>query len=353
MRSIKKIAMGLGALIAALLGLYGFLWFRPSYHLTPVTGHPPQLSHVFLIVMENHSIDALSQQDAPYIHRLIAHYGYDSNYHGVTHVSLPNYLALLSGRTDGTHSDNPNQSFSGPTLVSQMNSRHIRWQGVMQSLPYSGYSGNWYPEPAHANPTSMPKNALYAKKHDPFMLFPTIIHSDRRHIVPLTTLIQELQRGDAPRVVWITPNLCSDMHGQPVGSSRCPINHPVALVKMGDRFLSHLIKQIMSSPSWTSHSIIVITWDESETPRDIYNPMAWKRWLSAGPDAPKIMGIPVGGGSVPLIMISYGEVAPVHITVWADHYNLLKTIEAGLSLPYLGHAANRNVQPLTALMTFP
>jgi hypothetical protein len=217
----------------------------------------------------------------------------------------------------------------------------------MQSLPYNGYDGNWYPEPAGRNPVSMPKNALYAKKHDPFMMFRSIASGDSQHIVPLHALYQELADGQVPQFVWVTPNLCDDMHGQPNGSKGCPANDPSALVKMGNSFLKTLVPAIMHSPAWRGNAAIFITWDESSSLAEITSLSAWKNWLAPGPQAPHFLGIPLGGGSVPLIIVDREVNHPRHILLWADHYNLLKTIESGFHLRYLGHAASPRVSLLS------
>ncbi|NMP21784.1 alkaline phosphatase family protein [Sulfobacillus harzensis] len=347
---MKWFARVIAVVVIVALAFYAFLFIRPGQTVPKETAPVPHFSHVFVIMMENHSLDAMSPKEAPYIHQLVARYGYDSNYYGVTHVSLPNYVALLSGSTHHTHSDNPDQTFSGPTLVSEMDQHHISWQAVMESLPAAGYTGNWYPEAPGTNPVLMPKNALYGKKHNPFMLFPSLAEPDKTQVVPLRTLNQELTRGQVPDFVWITPNLCNDMHGQPIGSAACPSNQPQKLVAMGDQFLSKMVPEIMHSPAWTGHSVIFITWDEAQMPTKTVNLATWKRWLSAGPGAPRILGIPVGGGSVPLIVIANGVSKPRHLNIWADHYNLLKTIESGFGLPYIGHAASAQVAPLTPFL---
>ncbi len=351
MRLIRGLIKLVGVVVVLIAILFAYLAWRPVQGTTRTTAPVPRLNHVFIIVMENHSLDALAPSAAPYIHHLVHNAGYDSAYDGVTHVSLPNYVALLSGSTYRTHSDNPTQTFEGPTLAGQLDAHHISWQGVMQSLPRVGYTGNWYPDRTpHAKPIVMPKNALYAKKHDPFMLFPSLVSVDARHIVPLTQLQHELKTGRVPRFVWITPNLCDDMHGQPKGSAECPSNHPAALVQMGDRFLSQMIPAIQHSPAFRGHSVIFVTWDESQMPTQTWNLGQWKTWLAAGPGAPRTLGIAVGGGSVPLIAIIPGKTQPPHIALWADHYNLLKTIEEGFGLPFLGHARSSQVQPLTPLV---
>lgn len=337
-------------IVAMLLALWIYLLWRPGEPQAEGGGPIPRLNHVIVIMMENHSLQTISANEAPYIHRLIATSGYDSTYFGVTHVSLPNYVAVLSGSTFGTYSDNPTQTFSGPTLATQLNRRHISWQAVMQSLPYPGYRGNWYPEPAGTNPVLMPKNALYAKKHDPFMLFGSIAASSSQSVVPLRTFRRELHTGQVPRFVWITPNLCADMHGQPQGSRNCPAGSTGALIRDGNNFLAHLVPAITHSSIFRGHSVIFITWDEAAMPANIINVAGWKQWLLAGPEAPRLLGVPIGGGSVPLIVVIPGAKAPPHIREWADHYSILKTIEAGFGLPYLGAAKSPSVPTLGTLL---
>jgi hypothetical protein len=61
----------------------------------------PLFSHVFVIVMENTSWATLDQSTTPFIHSLKSNWAYAADYHGVTHPSLPNYVALVSGDTQG------------------------------------------------------------------------------------------------------------------------------------------------------------------------------------------------------------------------------------------------------------
>ncbi|GAP53885.1 probable acid phosphatase, partial [Arthrobacter sp. Hiyo6] len=60
--------------------------------------------HVFVIMMENHGYDQVigNTADAPYINTLAQRYNTATNYHGVTHPSLPNYLATISGSSQAS-----------------------------------------------------------------------------------------------------------------------------------------------------------------------------------------------------------------------------------------------------------
>ena len=58
-------------------------------------------------------------------------------------------------------------------------------------------------------------DALYAKKHDPFVLFDDVKNNPARmaHVRDYTQLGADLNSRTAPQFVWITPNQCHDMHG--------------------------------------------------------------------------------------------------------------------------------------------
>ena len=60
-------------------------------------------------MMENHGYHQIigNTKDAPYINWLAAHNPMETNYFGVTHPSLPNYLATLSGSFRGIWDDCP------------------------------------------------------------------------------------------------------------------------------------------------------------------------------------------------------------------------------------------------------
>ena len=86
-------------LLLAAFGAYTF--GAPSFVSATSPGYQNSVlpfTHVFYIMMENHgSTNIVNDSAAPYINQLINQYGYDNNYYGVTHVSLPNYVAAISG----------------------------------------------------------------------------------------------------------------------------------------------------------------------------------------------------------------------------------------------------------------
>lgn len=314
----------------------------------------PPFTHVFYIMMENTGVDQLvgNTAYAPYINQLIATYGYDNNYFGVTHTSLPNYVAAISGNNWASFYDTPTQTFNHTNLVDQLVAHHISWKGYMESMPSAGFTGAFYP-------TSDP---LYVLKHDPFMLFTDIKSNPQLadNVVPLTQLTTDLNSNNVPQFVWISPNVCNDMHG---GATSCPYSDSNGLIQDGDNFLKQWVTAIMESRAWTGNSVIFITWDEAEYPSSGATPQEIAAFTAPGPDAPvapasafTYAGVPApssgsgvyGGGNVPLIVITTHMKSPITINTYADHYSILRTIEQSWNLGYLGMASDGGqVQSLT------
>ena len=166
------------------------------------------LKHVFVIMMENTSYDDLlspSNTNTAFIRQLAANNGLANNYFGVTHVSLPNYIAATSGQTWNSNSDDVAQapSFDHQNLVDQLEAAGVSWKAYMEDLPFPGDTVTQTPD------------GLYVRKHDPFLMYPDVYTNPARadKVVPLTQLSTDLSTNRVPQFVWITPNNCNNMHG--------------------------------------------------------------------------------------------------------------------------------------------
>jgi acid phosphatase len=84
-----------------------------------------------LIVMENRSYDQAIT--GAYTAQLAAKYAVATNYHGVSHPSLPNYLALTSGSTWGIADDGWHPLPAGG-LGAQLTAAGISWRAYMEGL---------------------------------------------------------------------------------------------------------------------------------------------------------------------------------------------------------------------------
>ena len=265
----------------------------------------PPFDHLFLIVLENRGYDqVLGNPAMPAINALAHRYALAGDDHGVAHPSLPNYVALISGGTWGSHSDDPSQTFDHPTLAGQLEAAGLTWKAYMQGLPSPGFEGDF-----------AGSGGLYAKKHDPFLLFPRIAGDPARakRVVPLGQLGADLETGNVPTFAFIVPDQCHDMHGTSTCSGRA------ALDRAGDAFVDRWVHAIQASSAWTGHSAIVITFDE----------------------APEGIGSLLGAGGNHIATIVIARQGPRGLTshVATNHYSLLRTLEGAWGLPYLGRAA--------------
>lgn len=256
--------------------------------------------HVFLIVLENKEYNP--SQDPPYLARLEKQGALATRSYGITHPSLPNYLAMISGSTHGITNDCTGCVVHGRTLVDQLESAHLSWAAYMEDMPHSCFTGSVFDR--------------YAKKHDPFMYIPSIRGNSVRcaRVRPLTGLIHDLSGRSAPQFVWITPNLCHDGHD---------CGNPSVNI-----FLQTYVPKILRSAAYRDRGALIITYDEGTTRAGCCR-------LAAG-------------GHIETIVVGTGIKKGSRIATPVDHYSLLRSIEDAFRLPHLGGAACRCTAPLVA-----
>jgi hypothetical protein len=262
-------------------------------------------THVAVIVMENKEYDeVIGSRSAPFINGLARRYALARGMYAATHPSLPNYLALTGGSTFGSESDctacSVNASSSLPT---QLSAARLSWKAYMEGLPYPCFTG------ASAG--------QYAKKHDPFIYYNAVRGNPRLcgRIVPLTQLASDERSSRLPAFIWITPNLCHDMHD--------------CAAATGDRFLSSLVPPLLRALG--PNGLLFLTWDEGSSNAGCCH-------LASG-------------GHVATIVAGPGARRIAQLTTPADHYSVLQTIEDILGLRRLRNAActcTPSLRPLLA-----
>ena len=100
--------------------------------------HSAPLDHIFVIMLENHSQSSvIDDPNAPYLTRLAHGYGMADHYYGVTHPSMPNYIASIAGDNFGIQDDNDQNvvNLDRVNLVDQLEAHHISWDAYMENLP--------------------------------------------------------------------------------------------------------------------------------------------------------------------------------------------------------------------------
>jgi phosphatidylinositol-3-phosphatase len=263
---------------------------------------PPDLSHVVLIMMENRECgQVIGSPDAPYLTSLAHRYAQPRAFYGITHPSLPNYLALTSGSTFGFTDSCSGCSVRARNLVDEFEAAGISWRAYMEGLPRPCFQGR--------------RAGLYRRRHDPFMFYDNIAHNPARcaKVVPLSQLAIDEAHHALPRFAWISPNLCHDMHN--------------CTTRAGDTFLSGLVPPLLRAVG--RRGVVIITWDEGDTRRGCCSKAA--------------------GGNIPTILAGPSVRPGLRSALPYDAYSILRTIEDSWGLPRLGGAACRCTPPLTAM----
>jgi len=257
----------------------------------------PQLGRVVVVIFENKGRDrVLGSPDAPTFAMLARRYAVLTNYRAVAHPSLPNYLALVSGSTQGITDDCTSCVVVAHSLADTLEGAGRTWKTYAEGLPQAGFTG--------------PYVGRYAKKHNPLVYFRNVFSAPKRlgRIVPFAAFARDFAAGTLPDYSLVVPNLCNDMHDCPVAT--------------GDRWLGRFLAPLLTNPQLSGGAVFVV-FDESDN-------------SNVG-----------GGGIVPAFVAGPLVQAGSRSAVVFDHYSLLRTIEDGWGLPHLGRSAR--ARPITGI----
>jgi phosphatidylinositol-3-phosphatase len=232
-------------------------------------------THVVVIVMENHSYsEIIGSPDAPFINRLAKQCGLATNYHAISHPSLPNYIALTSGTTAGISDDAPpsNHELTNNSIFSQMRSA---WRSYEESMPSNCDLTNASP---------------YAVKHNPAPYYTNVRRACSRQDTPLPS-----PPSFSASYTFVTPNLCNDMHD--------------CSVSTGDSWLKAFVPKVLASSQYRNGDLVLfLTWDEDS------------------------------GNNVPLVVVGPTVPPGLKVSTNYTHYGLLRTTEKILGKSCLAHA---------------
>jgi phospholipase C len=232
--------------------------------------------------MENHAYSQIiGSSSAPYINSLKTGGAVLTSSYAITHPSQPNYFALFSGATQGITDDScytPGFS-SAPNLASELTAAGKTWGSYNETLPSQG--------------STTCSSGKYARKHNPWFGFSNVPTSTAKTFAQFPTDYTTL-----PKVSFVIPNLCSDMHD--------------CSVSTGDTWLQN---NLGGYATWakTHNSVLIVTFDEDNS-------------LSGNRIATVLSGQPVTVGSTS--STSY------------NHYNVLRTIEDMYGTSHAGNAAS-------------
>jgi hypothetical protein len=232
-------------------------------------GSVPGARTVFVIVMENESSSAIyNSASAPYINTTIkpeaawATMFTDELPSSVP--SEPHYVWMEAGTnafSDITFGGDADASAGNSTnstlhLSTQLNAAGLGWMAYQEGMTDG------------TCPISSIGGTHYAAKHDPFVFFQDVSGNPPAsgtagciaHHKPYSKFAADLA-GTMPAYVFITPNLCNDMHGD----GGCPSGSDIT---RGDTWLSNQLPPIVTYAT-ANNSIIYVIWDEGSSNQTI------------------------------------------------------------------------------------
>jgi hypothetical protein len=298
------LAVGLVAIVS-IVGCGGQASPPPSVAPVPPPRHFPHPRRVAVVVLENRSYEqVIGSPSAPYLNRLARRYALDTSFYAITHPSLPNYIALTGGSTFEITQNCARCDAPAPNLLGQLDRAGISWKAYFEELGSNRAPGA----------TTLQYNPHY----NPFVYYDSVRGNpyDRARIVAFDTLHRDLTRARMPRFSWIAPGVLHDGHNSTLAEA--------------DRYASMLVPKLLHALG--PKGILYLTWDEG----------AAKDWRGVGGQR--------GGGRIALI--AAGGMARPHTrtAIAADHYALLRTIEANFRQPTLGNAGATSTPLLGALL---
>jgi hypothetical protein len=359
-----------------------------------VRGDASPIKHVFVIVLENEAYKTAfgPASKAPYLARTLTSQGVLlTQYFGTGHLSVDNYIAMISGQAatpqtsldcevyadfklTGTTADGQAigdgcvYPASIRTLPDQLTAKGKTWRGYMEDMgndptresatcAHPALNSPDLTQSAEGPSAAVPAGDQYATRHNPFVYFHSIIDSPTctTRVVNLDQLPQDLQsQRSTPNFVFITPNLCNDGHDAP-----CKNGQPGGLIA-ANAFLLKWVPLILASPAYRRDGLLIVTFDETEESGTQVSPTGASTYSYTGQTCcgerpgPNLAPFPqsvalgadtysfqsFGGDRTGTVLLSpFLKPGTISNTPF-NHYSLLKSLESIFDThEYLGYAA--------------
>jgi phosphatidylinositol-3-phosphatase len=264
---------------------------------------PGTYQHVIWIWLENHSYNAiLGSSQAPYFNTLAKDCGIATNYHNITHPSLPNYIAMTSGLTLSSLKKfvaDCVPSSSCDTSAKSIFAQGETWRSYEESMPSNCYQSN---------------TGNYVARHNPAVYYTTLSGCSSND-ESYSHLASDLANNQLPAFSFVTPNLIDDMHNGTVAD--------------GNSWMSKNLPLILNSAEYKNGStVIFITFDEGS---DVGSYADGENCATNTTDT---------SCHLPTFIISPSVKVGARNGTLFNHYSLLGTAEQLLHLSKLGLANN-------------
>ena len=259
-----------------------------------VDARVPQFKKVVLLLFENEDFDRPISH--PFFSEMAKKGALLTNYHAVAHPSEPNYIALTSGDTQGV-TDDADHDLPGKHLGDLLEERGKTWKNYAENFPGNCFRGAF--------------RGKYARKHTPFISYTNVSQSARcSRIVDASEFESDVKKNQLPDFSFYTPNMDNDAHDTDIGTA--------------DRWFKNTFEPLLDLPGFKD-VVLIVTFDENEC--NTIGP-----WVASA----KVASCKGDTNQVYTIFYGAGVMRGVRSRFFANHYSLLKTIEAGFGLGSLG-----------------
>jgi hypothetical protein len=274
----------------------------------------------------------------------------------VTHLSLGNYIAMVSGQGSNIQTQADCQFFTDflpgtwgsdgqvlgqgcvypqfvQTVANQLENAGLTWHGYMEDMEKKDPKNCRHPAINSQDDTqSAEPGDQYAARHNPFVYFRSIIDfpTCAANDVPLERLSADLASvRTTPNYSFITPNLCHDGHDAP-----CAGGHEPGGLESADAFLRQWVPRILASPAFAD-GLLMVTFDESESGAEscCNEPQFPNTPSNGGPD------LGSGGGRTGTVLLSPFVLPGSKNETPYNHFSQLRSVEDIFGLEHLGYAA--------------
>jgi hypothetical protein len=340
--------------------------FIVAFAATPAHAALPPIKHVFVIWMENKDYETTfgPNSPAPYFAKTLPSMGaLLPEYHAIGHLSLDNYIAVVSGQGPNPQTQSDCQIFtdfapgtegadgqamgsgcvypaSVKTIANQLEDKGLKWKGYMEDMALGDPKTCRHPAlNQHDGTQSATAEDQYAARHNPFVYFHSIIDgpSCAANDVDLSLMPADIaSAATTASYSFITPDLCSDGHDEPCIDGKRPGG-----LKSIDAFLQEWVPKIIESPGFKDDGLLVVSFDEAEHDASACCNERAANTPNAGGDTPG-----PGGGKVGAVLISpFIKPGTVDSTPY-NHYSFLRTTEDLFGLAHLGYAGVDGLAPI-------
>ena len=334
-----RLPLAAAVLVAVTLAPIGFASPPAGAEAAGLEGIP-RFSHIVVLTEENENESSTfaSTSPATFLNSQVANGVFLPNYYGTGHVSLDNYLAMVSGQPGNglsntdcltvslwTCAQAASAFNSGINLGDQLETAGLSWRSYMDGTPTACFHapyivGDPTPDPYQGNSTQPPAYN-YADRHNPFIYFTDFIGNQARceaHQRPYSELSAALTDDSTwtdttlPAFSFITPDTCHDGHDSPCAGQT------IGGLSAMDAWLQTELPPLLHYLE-SHNGLLVINFDEGNPGSP--EPNLCSTCASGG----------AGGRTGALLLGAHLRIGTT-VDAGYDHYSLLRTIEDSFSI---------------------